>query len=72
MNQFPFDVEHASAAARHYARQDDAQREIVEHGIRMQQYSNTMTAVEFLRSRDIGPHVIARVLLEPNRRRGND
>jgi hypothetical protein len=54
------------------ARHDDAQRHIVERGISMQQSSNTMSAVEFLRSRDVGPHVIARVLLEPDRRRSSE
>ena len=59
---------HGHAEARH----DEAQRTIVERGISMQQTSNTMSAVEFLKSRDVGPHVIARVLLEPDRRRSND
>ena len=54
------------------ARHDDTQRTIVERGISMQQTSNTMSAVEYMRSRDVGPHVIARVLLEPERRRSND
>lgn len=54
------------------ARHDDVQRTVVERGIEMQQSSNTMTAVEFMKSRDVGPQVIARVLLEPDRRRSND
>ena len=54
------------------ARHDEAQRTIVEHGISMQQSSNTMSAVEFLKSRDVGPQVIARVLLEPEKRRSSD
>ena len=54
------------------ARHDEAQRHIVERGISMQQTSNTMSAVEFMRSRDVGPQVIARVLLEPDRRRSNE
>lgn len=54
------------------ARHDEAQRTIVERGIAMQQDSNTMSAVEFLKSRDVGPQVIARVLLEPDRRRHTD
>ena len=57
---------------REEARHDDTQRTIVERGISMQQTSNTMSAVEYLRSRDVGPHVIARVLLEPERRRSSD
>ena len=54
------------------ARHDEVQCDIVERGISMQQSSNTMTAVEFLKSRDVGPHVIARVLLEPEKRRNRD
>lgn len=54
------------------ARHDELQRSIVERGISMQQSSNTMSAVEFLKSRDVETQVIARVLLEPERRRSND
>lgn len=54
------------------ARHDDTQRDVVERGISMQQSSNTMSAVEFLKSRDVGAQVIARVLLEPDRRRSSD
>ena len=54
------------------ARHDETQRNIVERGISMQQSSNTMSAVEFLKSRDVGAQVIARVLLEPERRRSID
>jgi hypothetical protein len=54
------------------ARHDETQRNIVDRGISMQQSTNTMSAVEFLKSRDVGPQVIARVLLEPNRRRTKD
>jgi len=54
------------------ARHDETQRVIVERGIAMQQTSNTMSAVEFLKSRDVGAQVIARVLLEPERRRSSD
>jgi hypothetical protein len=54
------------------ARHDEAKRSIVERGISMQQTSNTMSAVEFMRSRDVEPQVIARVLLEPDRRRSSD
>ena len=54
------------------ARHDETQRNIVQRGISMQQSSNTMSAVEYLKSRDVGPQVIARVLLEPDRRRASD
>ena len=54
------------------ARHDETQRTIVERGISMQQTSNTMSAVEYMKSRDVGAQVIARVLLEPERRRSTD
>lgn len=54
------------------ARHNDVQRNIVDRGISMQQATNTMSAVEFLKSRDVAPQVIARVLLEPERRRSSD
>jgi hypothetical protein len=56
-------------AAFHDARTDARQRMIVDAGIAVQGSSNTMSAVEYLRTRDIGSHVIERVLLEPHRRR---
>lgn len=52
-----------------YQRQDLRQRDIVNHAISVQENSNTMSAIEYLKSRDIHPDVIARVLLEPERRR---
>jgi len=45
------------------------QRAIVDDGIAVQFSANTMTALEYLRSRDIGRAVIERVLLEPAKRR---
>jgi len=50
-------------------RTDLHQRAIVDDGIAVQCSANTMSAVEYLRSRDIGRAVIERVLLEPARRR---
>lgn len=50
-------------------RQDHRQRDIVEHGILMREHGSTMAAIEYLRMRDVAPHVIRRVLLEPDRRR---
>lgn len=52
-----------------YLRQDLLQRDLVEHAISVQRNINTMSAIEFLKSHDIDPTVIERVLLEPNRRR---
>ena len=50
-------------------RQDAHRRDIVELGIALQQQTGTVSAVEFLRSRDIAAPVIERVLGEPARRR---
>ncbi|MGZ5199084.1 MAG: hypothetical protein ACXWC4_04870 [Telluria sp.] len=50
-------------------RQDLRQHEIVEHGILMREHGSTMAAIEYLRMRDVAPHVIRRVLLEPHLRR---
>ncbi|HZV66522.1 MAG TPA: hypothetical protein VFG03_16595 [Telluria sp.] len=44
-------------------------RDIVNHAISVQESSNTIAAVEYLKARDIDPSVIERVLLEPQRRR---
>ena len=52
-----------------YQRQDMHRRDIVNHGISVQESSNTMSAIEYLKSHDIDPSVIERVLLEPQRRR---
>jgi hypothetical protein len=52
-----------------YQRRDARQRDIVDLGIALQQRSNTMSAVEYLRSQDVGHDVIERVLTEPGRRR---
>jgi hypothetical protein len=50
-------------------RQDRRLHDIVEHGILMREHGSTMSAVEYLLMRDVAPHVIRRVLLEPHRRR---
>jgi len=52
-----------------YQRRDTRQRDIVDLGIALQQRSNTMTAVEYMRSQEVGHDVIERVLTEPGRRR---
>ena len=58
-----------AADGRGDARRDVRQRAIVDDGIAVQFSANTMSAVEYLRSRNIGRAVIERVLLEPLRRR---
>jgi hypothetical protein len=52
-----------------YQRRDARQTDIVDLGIALQQRSNTMSAVEYLRSQDVDATVIERVLTEPGRRR---
>ena len=58
-----------AGAVTDYQRQDVRRRDIVNHGISVQESSNTMSAIEYLKSHDIDPDVIERVLLEPHRRR---
>jgi hypothetical protein len=48
---------------------DARQCDIVACGIALLRESGIMTAVEYLKSHAIRPHVIERVLLEPQRRR---
>lgn len=52
-----------------YQRSDLQRRDIVNRGILVQENRNTMSALEYLKSHDIDPKVIERVLLEPQRRR---
>ena len=52
-----------------YQREDELQRDVVDHAIAVQKSSNTMAAIEYLKSHDIDASVIERVLLEPDRRR---
>jgi hypothetical protein len=68
MNQDTFDQADGEPLIS-YQRRDTQQRDIVDLGIALQQRSNTMSAVEYLRSQDVGHDVIERVLTEPGRRR---
>lgn len=52
-----------------YTRRDARRRDIVNHAISVQESSNTICAIEYLKVHDIDASVIARVLLEPMRRR---
>ena len=52
-----------------YERTDGRRRDIVNRAISVQEASNTVAAIEFLKSHGIAPQVIERVLLEPARRR---
>jgi len=68
MNHDTFDQADGEALIS-YQRRDTRQRDVVDLGIALQQRSNTMSAVEYLRSQDVGHDVIERVLTEPGRRR---
>jgi hypothetical protein len=67
MNQDTLDQADGDSVS--YQRRDARQRDIVDLGIALQQRSNTMSAVEYLRSQEVGHDVIERVLTEPGRRR---
>jgi hypothetical protein len=69
MSQHRQQVGALCAARPDYQRQDNRRRDIVNHGISVQESSNTVSAIEYLKSHDIAPDVIERVLLEPQRRR---
>lgn len=62
---------HLAFAEPTYERLDAERRDIVNHAISVQESSNTVAAVEYLKSHDIDSRVIERVLLEPQRRRRN-
>jgi hypothetical protein len=68
MNQDTLELEDGQATVS-YQRRDANQRDVVDLGIALQQRSNTMSAVEYLRSQNVGNDVIERVLTEPGRRR---
>lgn len=68
MTQEPFDPD-SDEMTIPYQRRDLRQTDIVDLGIALQQRSNTMSAVEYLRSQNVGSDVIERVLTEPGRRR---
>jgi len=61
--------EDQSVAVADHQRQDMRRRDIVNHGISVQESSNTVSAIEYLKAHDIDAGVIERVLLEPSRRR---
>jgi hypothetical protein len=72
MTRTAFESGGLSLADTDYQRIDLRRRDIVNHGISVQESGNTVSAIEYLKSHDIDPQVIERVLLEPHRRRGNN
>lgn len=68
MNQETLELDNATTAVP-YQRRDAHLTDVVDLGIALQQRSNTMSAVEYMRSQNVGHDVIERVLTEPGRRR---
>ncbi|MYM66876.1 hypothetical protein GTP45_08545 [Pseudoduganella sp. FT55W] len=50
-------------------RQDLASSAVIERGITVQNSFNTVCAIEYLKSHNVNPKVIERVLLHPDQRR---
>jgi hypothetical protein len=72
MNPLPNDAAHSRALDDpNEERRDVRCRDIVDHAISVLESTSTMSAVEYLRSHDVGADVIERVLLDPDRRRTN-
>jgi hypothetical protein len=69
MNQYQYAGASVALVEPTYERTDARRRDIVNHAISVQEASNTMAALEYLKSHDIPSQVIERVLLEPARRR---
>ncbi len=69
MNQYQYAAANVAVVEPSYKRTDIRGRDIVNHAISVQEVSNTVAALEFLKSHGIAAHIIERVLLEPSRRR---
>ena len=69
MNQYQYAGSNVAVIEPSYERTDARRRDIVDNAISVQEASNTVAALEYLKSHGIAPHVIERVLLEPARRR---
>ncbi|WP_195763527.1 hypothetical protein [Duganella guangzhouensis] len=52
-----------------HPRQDDACSAVVERGLLVQTSFNTVCAIEYMKSHNVDPRVIERVLLHPEQRR---
>ncbi|MES2299210.1 MAG: hypothetical protein V4582_19365 [Pseudomonadota bacterium] len=59
----------AIASEADHVRLDGHQSDIIDHAIWVQEASSTVAAVEYLKSHNVAPAIIERVLLEPERRR---
>jgi hypothetical protein len=69
MNQYQYAGANVAVIEPSYERTDARRRDIVNQAISVQETSNTMAALEYLKSHGIAPQVIERVLLEPAKRR---
>lgn len=69
MNQYQYAGANVALVEPPYERTDARRRDIVNHAISVQEASNTVAALEYLKSHGISPKVIERVLLDPARRR---
>lgn len=58
-----------ASADLYQVRIDEHCRDVVDRGILVQASFNTMCAIEYLKSNNVQPHVIERVLLHPEQRR---
>ncbi len=70
MNPLLSPQQHADPGSGVDARCDQRQREIVDDGLALMRVAGTLSALEYMKSRAVDGRVIARVLLEPARRRG--
>ena len=52
-------------------RRDKRISAVVDRGISVQSSFNTICAIEYMKSHNVAPQVIERVLLHPEQRRGN-
>lgn len=60
-------LEHDTATS--CQRSDDSRSVAVDHGILVQTSFNTICAIEYMKSHNVAPQVIERVLLHPEQRR---
>ena len=70
MNPLPSSPSKPDGAAGADARRDLRQRDIVDDGIALMRVAGTLSALEYLKSHAVEGRIIARVLLEPGKRRG--
>jgi hypothetical protein len=62
-------LESAPAAGLLQQRRDEDCSQVVDRGIMVQSSFNTVCAIEYLKSHNVDPQVIERVLLHPDQRR---